>query len=135
MTSVRDEIPAHLAQFIHSCLDSVEQLQVLLLLFEHPQEAWTIDSLSRELRSSPASVHKRVRDLQTRRVLAENTLNPGTGAVHFHATSPSVEQTTRELCELFRQRPHRVIAQIFAKPPASLQSFADAFMIKKEDKE
>jgi hypothetical protein len=131
LTSQRDEIPAELLGFIHACIDSVEQLQVLLLLATG-NEPWTVESLSRELRSSPASVKKRVRDLQDRKVLSAGA-EGADGVIRFTPVSPEVAKTVRELDDLFRQRPHRVIAQIFAKPPTPLQSFSDAFKLKKEE--
>lgn len=133
MTSQRDEIPAELLAFLHTCIDSVEGLQVLLLLLDGGGIPSSIDTLSNELRSSKASVLKRVQDLQSCRVLALDAL-AANGAVHFHPATPEAKGLVRELALLYRQRPHRVIAQIFARPPsAPLQSFADAFRLKKEN--
>lgn len=131
MSSQRDEFPAELLAFVHRCIDSVEQLQVLLLLIDSSPQ--TVESLSAELRSSKASVQKRIQDLQISQVLAQGALKPD-GTIRFAATSPTTESLVRELATLYRQRPHRVIAQIFTRPPASLKSFAEAFKLKKEDR-
>ncbi|MGZ3662606.1 MAG: hypothetical protein ACXWR1_05170 [Bdellovibrionota bacterium] len=132
MSQQRDEFSAELLAFLHHCIDSVEQLQVLLLLIDSPTAPLTVDSLSAELRSTKASVQKRIHDLQKNLVLSGEALKQD-GTVQFIATSPTMERTVRDLAELFRQRPHRVIAQIYARPPTSVQSFAEAFKIKKEE--
>lgn len=132
MSQQRDEIPAELLEFLHNCIDSVECLQVLLLLAEPSDTPWTIESLSVELRSSKASVQKRVQDLLRNQVLLPESL-AADGVLHFLPFTPRVEHLVREMAELYRQRPHRVIAQIFARPHASLQSFADAFKLKKDE--
>lgn len=132
MTTQRDEIPPELLRFLHSSIDSVEQLQILLLLAEDNSSDWTIDSVSRELRSTYGSVEKRIMDLQNSGVLTpEASLD---GKLRFLPSSPAIKEIVLELTQIYRQRPHRVIAQIYNKPPAALQSFADAFLWKKEEK-
>ncbi len=132
MTGQRDELPAEVLSFIHQRIDSVEQLQILLLLVQDPCAQWTIERISRELRSSSASVQKRIGDLCARKVLAPEAVSD-TGEIRFLAFDADVDQLVRELSGIFRHRPHRVIAQIFAKPSPSLRSFADAFKLKKDD--
>ena len=131
MTTQRDEIPSELLAFLHSCIDSVEQLQILLLL-SRDNSYRTVEEISRELRSTPASVQKRLQDLKMRNVLADNAFGEK-GAIRLSASSPEVAKTILALATLYRQRPHRVIAQIFANPPAPLQSFAESFKIKRKE--
>ena len=76
MSAQKDEIPAELLAFVHHCIDSVESLQVLTLLLENRNHPWTVDLLSDELRSSRASVQKRVQDLQGCGVLLPEALSP-----------------------------------------------------------
>ncbi len=99
---------------------------------DRPGEAWTVNKLSQELRSSQSSVQKRLQDLKNRNVLAPTAFAED-GSVHFSAFSPEMETLIRELAVLHQQRPHRVIALIYNKPPAAIQSFADAFKFKKEE--
>jgi hypothetical protein len=133
LSSQKDEIPAELLSFIHHCIDSVEGLQVLLLLLEKQNTPWTVESLSHELRSSHASVFKRLLDLETCKVLSAGALSPD-GTLSDHPISSDVKDIVNEIAALYRLRPHRVIAQIYARPPLSIQSFAEAFRLKKEDK-
>jgi hypothetical protein len=133
LSSQKDEIPAEHLSFIHHCIDSVEGLQVLLLLQEKQDTPWTVERLSHELRSSHASVYKRLLDLETCQVLNAGALSLD-GSLSAQPISSDVKNVVNEISALYRLRPHRVIAQIFARPPSSIQSFAEAFRLKKEDK-
>lgn len=124
-------MPPRVLGFIQSSIDAVEQLHVLLLLFEASPAARTVEQICRELRSTPASVRKRLHDLVSRKVLAPEAVTADNEASFLTAT-PEVSELVRELSELYRLRPHRVIAQIFAQPPPALRSFSDAFVLKKD---
>ena len=132
MSSAREEIPAALLSFIHRAFDSVEQLQVLLLLVESPEKGWLPEELSNELRSSANSMQKRLKDLVAKEVLATSAFCPE-GRARYVPFSEEVNARVKELSELYRQRPHRVIAQLYSKPPLYLESFSASFKFKKDD--
>lgn len=132
MSSSREEIPAALLNFIHRAFDSVEQLQVLLLLVECPEKGWLPEELSSELRSSTSSIQKRLKDLITKEVLATSSIS-AEGRAHYVPFSEEVDARVKDLSELYLQRPHRVIAQLYSKPPLSLESFSDSFKFKKDN--
>ena len=44
-------------------IDSVEQLEILLLLYQHPERAWTAEAVARELRDLALSAGDRLEDL------------------------------------------------------------------------
>ncbi len=56
-------------QFIHDNINSVEQLEVLLLLAADPQREWTATRVSQELRIQPESAANRLADLHSRGIL------------------------------------------------------------------
>lgn len=124
-----DQIPENLRQFIFAAIDSVEQLEVLALLHDHPEKEWTNLSLSQELRSTEGSVEKRLRDLVDRRVINPITEN----SFRYDPRSDEVRQTVSDLVAVYRLRPYRVMDLIFSRPVNAMQSFADAFRFKKED--
>jgi hypothetical protein len=125
----QEVVPETIRIFVHACIDSVEQLEVLAILHDNPEREWTIQSLSQELRSADSSVEKRMRDLANRKVLEPL----GEGTFHFQPVSPEVHAAISELVAYYRVRPFRVMDLLFTKPMNAMKSFADAFRFKKED--
>ncbi|HEX3465915.1 MAG TPA: hypothetical protein VHS78_17845 [Candidatus Elarobacter sp.] len=104
-------------------IDSVELLEVLLLLREDRARAWTAEQLSAELRSSPHSIARRLAHLQRRRLAAVES-----GSWRY-AGAAKDDRLVRRLAELYRERPTTVIDFIFSPPSDTLQSFSDAFKV------
>jgi hypothetical protein len=124
-----NRIPENIRQFVHSSIDSVEQLEVLALLHDNPEKEWTIQALSQELRSTESSVDKRLRDLVDRRVLEPIENSP----FFYRPKSPALDELVSELVRYYRLFPFRIMDMIFSRPVNTMQSFADAFRFKKED--
>jgi hypothetical protein len=129
--ALHDDAPTNVQRFVADCIDSVEQLRVLLLLFSDRQRPWTVAEITRELRSVESSIEKRLNDLYGRKVL----LRESDPAKHrFVPFSPEIEATIAELAKLHEVRPYRVIEMIYSRPSEALRQFADAFKIKKDKK-
>ena len=124
-----NRIPENIRQFVHSSIDSVEQLEVLALLHDNPDKEWSIQSLSQELRSTESSVDKRLRDLVDRRVLEPIEESP----FRYRPRSPALDEMVSELVRFYRLFPFRIMDMIFSRPVNTMQSFADAFRFKKEE--
>ena len=127
-----DDIPEHVRRFITEYIDSVEQLRVLLLLFENPDRRWSVGQITRELRSSDGSITKRIEDLHERGLLARDPAEPDLHT--FEHVQEDLRATVRDLAEANASRPYRVIELIYARPNEALRAFADAFKIKKDEK-
>lgn len=110
-------------------IDSVEQLEVLLLLFRHRDRAWTDEQTAEELRSSATSTAKRLKDL-TAAGLASPTED---GNFHYAPKDERRERAVEALALAYGERPYTVIELIFSKPIKNLRVYADAFRFKKED--
>ena len=122
-----DDLPAELVAFISASIDSVEQVHVLLTLQANPSRHWTVAELTRELRSTESSIALRLEDLYAKKVLRRD------GALRYLPASPNAESCLQLLGKTYRERPSRVIELIYAKPPQSLQAFADAFKFRKDE--
>jgi hypothetical protein len=120
-----EEITEHIMDFLSEYIDSVEQLQVLLLLHSSPKRIWTLPEISAELRSSINSIEKRLEDLYSRRVL---TKIPELKEAHtFHPASEDIRAVVEEIAEQNRIRSYRLIEAIYSRPSKALRAFADAF--------
>ncbi|MGH7736742.1 MAG: hypothetical protein ACREMP_02555 [Candidatus Tyrphobacter sp.] len=107
----------------------MEQIEVLLLLRTDRDRLWTVDEISRELRSSSESIALRLAQLRQHALVTVEQSGVRYGA------SPDADASVERLAAAYRDRRPAVIAQIFSRRDDSMQSFADAFRLREEDED
>jgi hypothetical protein len=127
--SMPEAFPDRIRVFVEENLNSVEQLEVLLLLRQDAEKKWTAESVSQAIYTPVAAASKRLVDLVLRRlaVADESQLN-----FSYHPASSELEQLVDELATVYRDRRVAVISLIYSKPNDHVQAFADAFKFRKE---
>lgn len=128
-----DLIPEEVKQFIAERIDSVELLEVLLFLRVHPEREWRADEVSKEFRSSPVSISKRLADLHTRELLFLNEGFPP--RYRYSPRTNKLIVSVDRLAEAYASSRARVIDLIFSKPADKLRHFSDAFKLRKEEED
>jgi hypothetical protein len=118
-------------RFLYHNIDSVEQLEVLLLLRRVPDRGWTADEVARELYSHPSSVLHRMTSLAGRGLLRE--LEPA--CFRYAPRSAELHQTVNEVAEAYRERRVAVITLIASKPMENVRAFSDAFRFRRKKEE
>ena len=125
-----DGIPPEVKTFLADNIDSVVQLEALLLLHAKPEQSFTPAELAKELRIDAAWAEPNLKQLCARHILA---CNETSGArYHYSPGTEELKRTIGALDDCYATRRVSVIALIFSKPPSPLQHFADAFRIRKE---
>ena len=128
---INGAIPSDISDFIHNRIQSVEQLDVLFLLAAEPAKTWTAETVSQELRSSASSVKRWLQNLKDQSLIAQDEA----GSYFFKPEDPALHKLIDDLREVYRHHRVRIIEMIFNKPAFRLQSFADAFRWKEDDKD
>jgi len=123
-------IPEDVERLIASHIDSVEKLEVLLLLRGERDRHWTSDEVSRELRRNPSTVTRALGQLAGRGLLSGS---PAEG-FRFEPAEPELEQQVTRLAETYAARRVSVIQLIVANPMDSVTTFADAFRLRRRDR-
>jgi hypothetical protein len=116
--------------FVRAHIDSVELLEVLLLLRDHAEEEWDAAGVAHELRIQPRSARSRLETLAAIDVvdLDGETARYRMGNEHAEAVD--------ELADAYRTRRVTIITLIFDRPAQSARAFADAFVVgRKKDQE
>lgn len=123
-------IPEHVARFLSSHIESVEQLEVLLLLQRSKERSWTAIEVAAELRTATTSAAARLADLCSRGVLRAATGD--VPAYTYAAPSDDLDRTILDLARTYAERRVSVITAIYAPPaPADpLEQFSNAFRIR-----
>jgi hypothetical protein len=123
-------IPEEVKQFIFTHIDSIELLDVLLLLRAGPDRTWTAREISDHLRANPASIANRLVKLKgIGLVEAESAAE---SLCRYKPATPELDALAGALVEACRVRRHHVYELIFS-PMKRAKNFAAAFRVRNED--
>lgn len=127
---MRDEdIASDVAALIATEIHSVLELESLLLLYGNPEKEWTADDIGRELRINIDWAGRELERLKSRGFAVAVAADPV--RYHYAQAGPS-HNAVGGLARAYSERRVSVIERIYSKPPDPLQSFADAFRLRKE---
>jgi DNA-binding MarR family transcriptional regulator len=124
-----DGIPDDVKQFIYRYINSVMQLEVLLFLFNHSSQSWSVTALVREFRLDPSWIENELEDLCTEGLLKTTTSPERT--YRLEPSSPSQERAIQGLVRAYADRRVTVTSLIYSKPVDNIRVFADAFKLRK----
>lgn len=122
---VRSELAPDVAQFIDRYLDSIPELEALLLLQETAPKAWDIVSLARRLYVRQEEVEYILAKLRRHGLAAGDEMR----GFQFNAGSPAAAQVAR-VVSTYRSQLSAVTRAVHAKPPVGVREFARAFDLK-----
>jgi predicted ArsR family transcriptional regulator len=128
---VADEgISPEILAFITEYIDSVVQLEVLLLMQHAPAKPWTAAEVARELRIETSGAASQLTELCARKLLTcDEQSSP---VYHYNPPTPEIATAIERLSEAYEERRVSVINLIYSKPVDKLKSFADAFRLRKD---
>lgn len=116
--------------FISSCINSVEQFEILLLLRQH--KSLEPETINRQLRTSVTSVEKRLCDLARKNLVTKKEENGHT--TYLYDPHPKWAPIVDQLATLYVSHRVAIINLIFSKPQDALKDFSEAFRLREKDK-
>jgi hypothetical protein len=119
-----------LRTFIHKHIDSVVELEVLLLLYQTAPAEWSAESVSASLRITESSAATVLETLTTRELLARVTM--AQRSYRYEPCSPQLRSAVESLATAYNDRRVTIISLIFSKPLDKIRIFADAFRIPRD---
>ncbi|MGH8025079.1 MAG: hypothetical protein ACRED1_15930 [Limisphaerales bacterium] len=116
--------------FIKENITSLEQLEILLLLYQTPDRSWTIEEVFKVIQTNVHSVGERLGGLVSRGFLSAE----GTDRLlfRFQPKSPDLARKISDLRKAYSLAKYKVIETIFSKPSDEAQTFADSFKLKRK---
>jgi hypothetical protein len=120
-------IPEHVLQFVRRYIKSVWTLDLLVHMRREPARSWTVDILARDLRGSRPLVEDALSGLNRAGLLKQDA----NGAYRYEPAA-DLDAIAAELERHYAERPVALIKEIASAPNEKIQSFADAFRIKKD---
>lgn len=119
-------IPLDLQNFIVRHIDSIAQIEALLLLRRHAPEDWDVTSTARRLYISEQETSEILENL-----CEDGLLQCGAGVYHFAGRTPEVERLVGRLAEAYAENLVAVTNIIHGKP-RRIREFANAFKLRKD---
>jgi hypothetical protein len=105
----------------------VEQLEVLVLLYESPAKEWSVAEVSQRLYTSEESALSRLRDMTRAGLITELFETPH--SFRYEPRTAELRSIIDAVIKAYRERRVSVISTIYCKPTKQLQAFSDAFRI------
>jgi hypothetical protein len=133
MADASDEIPVAVRQLIAERLDSIAQLEVLLLLYHKPGRAWTAEAVSEDLRIDSNWAGEQLATLRDRGLLVETAASEK--SYRFGAGTAALEEAVAALSVCYSELRVRVVALLYSNPPRGIRSLADAFVVQRKDRD
>lgn len=113
-------------EFLLAHVDSIESLEVLLLLADRPMVAFTAEQVSDQLRTAAASAANRLSHLHTHRLV-----DIVDGSAYRLRDDAELAETLKQVAEAYRQWRVTVVTLIYSRPSEVVRVFSDAFVFKK----
>jgi hypothetical protein len=118
-------------RFLQTTIPAVDAAEVLLLLRRMPDTGWSGARLVAELRTSvPISEADAARYLEMFQARGLAAAAPE-GGVHYRPASDELRMYGDMLALAYKARPVTLIRMIYALRDARIQTFADAFKLRK----
>jgi hypothetical protein len=119
-----------LEQFIAQHIESLAQLETLLLMRQDPERQWDCAELSRLLYITPDMCGGLVSDLVQRGFVGR--VAGAEGRYQYQPANPDFDRLLGDLSAIYHDRRVAVITQIYSRPQKKVQTFADAFRLRRE---
>ena len=116
-------------EFIERAVDTIHQLEILMLLRRSHDRFWRVDEIAAELQMTAATVASSVSGLHANGVLAVEDTNPA--AYRYEPRSIGLHAGVESLAASYEADPLPVLRAVLNKPPRALQTFSDAFLARR----
>jgi hypothetical protein len=133
---VTGDLPEDVRALLREHIESYEQLEVLLLLRRERYEEWTVAAIAARLQVRDELIGSALEGLEAAGLMV---VTGAASAAHFayRPATPGLDAAAGRLDREYAERPIRVIQLMSANAiervrTSALQTFADAFVLKKK---
>jgi hypothetical protein len=123
-------IPDDVARFILEKIDSIAQLEGLLLLRKNPDQQWSPQNLAARLYIDEKQTAQLLSDLCTQSLAVMISADPP--LYQYQPGSTELRSIVERVAEIYSTHLVPVTALIHSKAKARVQEFADAFKLRRD---
>ena len=127
---VEQHIPEDIAAFVLDRIDSVAQLEALLLLRANKEKDWSVVALAARLYIGEAETAALLSGLSEQGFVARNPQE--TTVYRYQPVSTELDQMLGRVAEFYAKHLVPITNLIHSKPKPRIQEFAEAFRFRKD---
>lgn len=116
-------------RFVQEYIDTVPELEALLLLWQHRPNSWKAEDLAQRLYIPLEETIAVLLDLKRKQLISASSAEADT---FRYLDSPERNDLVRRTEELYRRQVVRISTMIHSKPSSAVRDFARAFRFTKE---
>lgn len=121
------DLPADVLEFLDRFIDSIPELETLLMMSEDPQRAWTGPALAARIYVAPEKARAILEALHRRRLITE-----AEDGYRFAPIDEEHRARVARVADTYRSKLVAVANFVHGKASASVMEFARAFDLKKD---
>jgi hypothetical protein len=125
-----DAIPEAVRELLRDRIESIAQLETLLLLYRTAPAVWNAEMVAAELRIQRNAAAEQLELLRNVGLIAAT--DPELSGYWFAMPDPELRKAVDALATCYADRRVTVIALVYSKPDRA-RVFADAFRLRKEE--
>lgn len=129
-TMIEQRIPEDVARFVNEKIDSVAQLEALLLLRGNKEKEWSAEALAARLYVSPEQTAHLLHGLNAQGFVAVAFDAPP--VYRYEPASVELDQMLGRVGEFYAKHLVPITNLIHSKPKPRIQEFAEAFRFRKD---
>lgn len=124
------ELPSRLHRLILDCLPTLQAAEVLLFFAAHPERDFSAEEIVVLMRPTVVTVPavKEYTDL----LQSSGIVSAADGRFRYGPATGELEGAIGELARAYNERPVTLIATIYRIADARIQSFSDAFKLRRD---
>jgi len=126
-----DLIPDDIAQFILKKIDSVAQMEALLLLRANSDQEWDAAAVAKRLYIEEPQASMTLARLLEGKLLIASADEPR--RYRYQPSAPELRPLVDRVAEIYSKQLVPVTNLIHSRPQTRVQEFADAFKFRKDD--
>lgn len=128
-----NDLPAGVHQFLSEYVQSISQLELLLLLHSNVEKSWSVEDVAKELYTSVNMTQGLLESLRT--IGLVSLVEDSAPRYQYATKSAELHKLVGDLAHVYSERRLTIINAIYSGPLQKLHNFADAFRFRNKENE
>jgi hypothetical protein len=128
---VSDRLSPDVVEFVNETADSIERLELLVMLIESPDQWWDAVSAGHAVGVDPATTQRDLEHLATHNLLAVNL--GSTVSYRYEPGNATVRAISQAFAAAHRNNPRALYRLVVGRQNRAVRDFANAFRVRRND--